>query len=303
MRIELSTWPAVEDYFQRGNDLVVMAIGSTEEHGRHNPLGTDTLAPNLLLDKIEAALGKDVLIAPTIPFGNADDLLGFPGTLSIGYDLLRSLVRTLSMQLFDYGARRRRRKVFITSSPVAVSRLPVGSSARMILGLLSMARAMAMLLFRTEEGIFRMHVIANSDSAADQATKLAVRDAILDYERGMGNVGSAEEVKARLMDDGRGICTAIDNVLHERGMDYSAELHIGTYDFPDREYGGKLYPAGRYQALRVILGEGKGKNWWCVMFPPLCILEDENGKIEDEAKFDSLIMKLIREAKKNERAE
>ena len=106
MRIELSTWPAVEDYFQRGNDLVVMAIGSTEEHGRHNPLGTDTLAPNLLLDKIEAALGKDVLIAPTIPFGNADDLLGFPGTLSIGYDLLRSLVRTLSMQLYDYGARR-----------------------------------------------------------------------------------------------------------------------------------------------------------------------------------------------------
>ena len=55
MRIELSTWPAVEDYFQRGNDLVVLAIGSTEEHGRHNPLGTDTLAPNLLLDKIEAA--------------------------------------------------------------------------------------------------------------------------------------------------------------------------------------------------------------------------------------------------------
>ena len=106
MRIELSTWPAVEDYFQRGNDLVVMAIGSTEEHGRHNPLGTDTLAPNLLLDKIDAALGKDVLIAPTIPFGNADDLLGFPGTLSIGYDLLRSLVRTLSMQLYDYGARR-----------------------------------------------------------------------------------------------------------------------------------------------------------------------------------------------------
>ena len=128
----------------------------------------------------------------------------------------------------------------------------------------------AVLLFRPEEGIFRMHVIANSDSAADQATKLAVRDAILDYERGMGNVGSAEEVKARLMDDGRGICTAIDNVLHERGMDYSAELHIGTYDFPDREYGGKLYPAGRYQALRVILGEGKGKNWWCVVFPPLC---------------------------------
>ena len=147
----------------------------------------------------------------------------------------------------------------------------------------------AVLLFRPEEGIFRMHVIANSDSAADQATKLAVRDAILDYERGMGNVGSAEEVKARLMDDGRGICTAIDKVLRERGMDYSAELHIGTYDFPDREYGGKLYPAGRYQALRVILGEGKGKNWWCVMYPPLCIPAAESMRSDAdqaEAYFD-----------------
>ena len=163
--------------------------------------------------------------------------------------------------------------------------------------------SLAALLLEPEEGIFRMHVIANSDSAADQAAKLAVRDAILDYERGMGDTDSAGEVKARLMEDGKGLCAAIDKVLHERGMDYSAELQIGTYDFPDREYGGRLYPAGKYQALRVILGEGKGKNWWCVMFPPLCILEDENGKIEEEAKFDSLIMKLIREAKKNERAE
>ena len=162
--------------------------------------------------------------------------------------------------------------------------------------------SLAALLLKPEGEVFRMHVIANSDSAADQAAKLAVRDAILEYERGMGDAGSAEEVKAGLMGDGKGLCAAIDKVLHERGMDYSAELHIGTYDFPDREYGGKLYPAGKYQALRVILGEGKGKNWWCVMFPPLCILEGENGKIEGEVKFDSLIMKLIREAKNNERA-
>lgn len=106
MRIELSTWPAVARYFGGGNDLVVMAVGSTEEHGRHNPLGTDTLAPNLLLDLIEEAEGDRVLIAPTLPFGNADDLLGYPGTLSIGYDLLRDLVARICDQLYDYGARR-----------------------------------------------------------------------------------------------------------------------------------------------------------------------------------------------------
>ena len=110
MRIELSTWPRVQAYFAGGEDLVVLAVGSTEEHGRHNPLGTDTLAPNLLLDIIERGLAErgdpDVLVAPTIPYGNADDLVGFPGTLSIGYDLLMKLVQRITDQLYDYGARR-----------------------------------------------------------------------------------------------------------------------------------------------------------------------------------------------------
>ncbi len=150
-------------------------------------------------------------------------------------------------------------------------------------------------------GIFRMHVIANSDSPVDQAAKLAVRDAILSYERDMWQVTSARETKARLMADGAGLSETIENTLEEWGMDYGAELHIGCYDFPDREYGGVVYPAGEYQALRVILGEGKGKNWWCVMFPPLCIVEQPDGEIEDGAKFDSLILKLIREAKKGEK--
>ena len=105
MRIETSTWPAVKKYFDEGNDLVILAIGSTEEHGRHNPLGVDTIAPNFLLDLIEKA-DPDVLIAPTIPYGACDDLLGYPGTLSIGYKLLYEVVKRLCDQLYDYGARR-----------------------------------------------------------------------------------------------------------------------------------------------------------------------------------------------------
>ena len=105
MRIETSTWPAVKKYFDEGNDLVILAIGSTEEHGRHNPLGVDTIAPNFLLDLIEKA-DPNVLIAPTIPYGACDDLLGYPGTLSIGYKLLYEVVKRLCDQLYDYGARR-----------------------------------------------------------------------------------------------------------------------------------------------------------------------------------------------------
>ena len=156
------------------------------------------------------------------------------------------------------------------------------------------------IMFAFRPGVFRLHVIANSDSPEDQAAKLAVRDAILNYERDMWNVSSAARTKAMLMADAKGLCEVIDTALEEQGMDYSAELHMGRYDFPDRDYGGVTYPAGEYAALRVVLGEGEGKNWWCVMFPPLCILEGANGEIEKEAKFDSLILKLIREAKKGE---
>ena len=105
MRIETSTWPAVKRYFDDGNDLVILAVGSTEEHGRHNPLGVDTIAPNFLLDLIEKQ-DPNVLIAPTIPYGACDDLLGYHGTLSIGYDLLYAIVKRLTDQLYDYGARR-----------------------------------------------------------------------------------------------------------------------------------------------------------------------------------------------------
>lgn len=105
MRIETSTWPQVKRYFDDGNDIVIMAIGSTEEHGRQNPLGVDTIAPNYLLDQIEKS-APEILIAPTLPYGAADDLLGYPGTLSIGYRLLYEVVSRLCNQLYEYGARK-----------------------------------------------------------------------------------------------------------------------------------------------------------------------------------------------------
>ena len=71
---------------------------------------------------------------------------------------------------------------------------------------------------------------------------------------------------------------------------------LGTYAFPDRTYLGKRYPAGAYPALRVVLGEGAGQNWWCVLFPPLCILELPGGEIE-EGEMQSLLLNLLKEGK------
>ena len=153
------------------------------------------------------------------------------------------------------------------------------------------------------DNIFRLHVIANSDSARDQAIKLKVRDAILEYENeNMEEIQSAGDVKAMLIEQGAGLMDAVETSLSDSGADYGAELRIGTYGFPDREYMGVLYPAGDYQALRVVLGKGIGQNWWCVMFPPLCILELKDGEIEgDEVKMESFIVKLIKEGAKGEK--
>lgn len=141
---------------------------------------------------------------------------------------------------------------------------------------------------------FRLHIIANSDSNRDQNIKLAVRDAILDYERTLFETlpnppETAEETRKLLMENGSEVLGVVKSTLKKYGADYSATLHVGEYAFPDRTYGDILYPAGDYQAFRIVLGNGGGKNWWCVMFPPLCILEGVSGQSDSNAENNSTV--------------
>ena len=99
-----STWTQVRDYFQR-HDLVIMGVGSTECHGRHNPLGTDTMAPDRILELLEQRDGT-YLVAPALPYGATDDLVGYPGTVSIGVQGLYDVLSSITRQLCAYGARR-----------------------------------------------------------------------------------------------------------------------------------------------------------------------------------------------------
>lgn len=127
----------------------------------------------------------------------------------------------------------------------------------------------------------RLHVMANSDSETDQAAKLAVRDAVLACVSGrLSRAESAEEAKTALMELGAELEAAARETLAERGLDYGVQLVCGRFDFPDRVYENTLYPAGEYSALRVILGEGRGRNWWCVMFPPLCVIDEAEAPAE-----------------------
>lgn len=143
----------------------------------------------------------------------------------------------------------------------------------------------------------RLHIIANSDSEEDQAVKLKVRDAVLDCVRTEFKASDREEAERELMLLGGRLQETAEKVLSENGMDYGAQLVAGSFYFPDRSYGEGFYPAGEYHALRIVLGEGSGENWWCVMFPPLCLIGNGEPEFNDDGtlKFKSLIRDFIRE--------
>jgi len=128
----------------------------------------------------------------------------------------------------------------------------------------------------SDAGIFRqtmrLHVVANSDSDADQELKLLVRDRITaELEKmfcGLTDISAAEDVVIENFDF---ILAAVHQVLAEAGAEYSATLEVDSIFFPTMVYEDVAFPAGRYRAVVVHLGEAVGENWWCVLFPPLCL--------------------------------
>lgn len=119
--------------------------------------------------------------------------------------------------------------------------------------------------------VVRLHVLANSDSEADQALKLAVRDAVLvETEDLLDGVGNREEAIAVLQAQLPFLQGTAEQVLAEQGSAYPVEVRLEDAEFPTKAYDGFSLPAGEYLALRVLIGEAAGQNWWCVVFPPLC---------------------------------
>jgi len=137
------------------------------------------------------------------------------------------------------------------------------------------------------ESILRLHVVANSDSDEDQALKRQIRDDILVYmKENMNKDSTLEESKSFIKENIPGIEEIAMNEINQRGMSYGAKAFLGDYDFPTKVYGDIALPSGSYQALKVVLGNGSGANWWCVLFPPLCFVDATHGTIPDSVKND-----------------
>lgn len=147
---------------------------------------------------------------------------------------------------------------------------------------------------RVRSDVLRMHVIANSDCSADQQLKLMVRDAVL--ERGAqlfdGTV-TADEARRKIEPYKAELEAAAREVIERAGYDYPVSVNVVNEYFATRCYGSLTMPAGRYTAVKVVIGEGAGRNWWCVMFPPLCLpaAQDRGGNLD--AFFDDGELKVV----------
>lgn len=135
------------------------------------------------------------------------------------------------------------------------------------------------------EKILRLHVIANSDSDADQAVKLKVKDAVVTYLKNcMGNDISLSDAKNIILENEDKIIDLCKKVLSENNFNYDVSMEITNCYFPIKTYGDISLPEGNYNALRITLGSASGKNWWCILYPPLCFVDVSYGIVPDDSK-------------------
>ncbi len=136
------------------------------------------------------------------------------------------------------------------------------------------------------ESVVRLHILAESNSESDQSVKLKVRDALLEKNTDLlsdkFNCEKAEEYFEKNKDE---LEKTANKVLEENGKTYKAKITLGKEFYTTRVYEELTFPAGIYTSLKVVLGEGKGENWWCVMFPPLCV-PAVSGEIENDENIN-----------------
>ena len=127
--------------------------------------------------------------------------------------------------------------------------------------------------------LIRLHVLANSDSEEDQALKLKVRDAVLAYtEDIVSGCKDVTQAKAAIENSKNEIQKVCEKTVEDEGYDYPVSIQLGMEKYPEKSYGSVTLPSGDYYSVRVMIGEAEGHNWWCVLFPPLCVGAAKDGR-------------------------
>jgi len=145
------------------------------------------------------------------------------------------------------------------------------------------------------DGILRFHIRANSDSDKDQELKMAVKEDVIRFLRPyLKECENAEICKEVIRENLQNIYKVAKDTIVEQGYEYPVSVYLTKEQFPAKIYGDLTFPAGEYQALRIDIGEAKGQNWWCVMFPPLCFIDSSTAIVTEEGK-DELKRALTKE--------
>lgn len=153
----------------------------------------------------------------------------------------------------------------------------------------------SMFCYQQEQGVpvtpnradyVRLHILANSDNVEDQQLKLKVRDAVIAYLTPyVKDVNDAAQAKDIIASRQQEIIQVAKNTLNQNGSDYPVTVQMGNFEFPVRSYGNLVLPAGEYQAVRILIGQGTGQNWWCVLFPPLCFIDGAAAPVAPVTAF------------------
>lgn len=144
--------------------------------------------------------------------------------------------------------------------------------------------------------IIRFHVRANSDSEEDQRLKLIVRDEVIDYlENKLSVAATLDDAKNILYYCKDEIEQIAENTIFQEGYKYSVRVYFEKTYFPMKTYGDMVFPAGKYEAFRIDIGDSEGRNWWCVLFPPLCFVDSTYAIVPDSTK-EQFASRLSKEA-------
>lgn len=131
----------------------------------------------------------------------------------------------------------------------------------------------------------RFHVLANSDSKEDQQLKMKVKQNVVNYiYQNTSDFDSVEETKRFITKNDNMIKNIAINTIQEQGYNYSIDTYLGMQNFPEKTYGDIVFPKGNYTSYTITIGNGKGHNWWCVLYPPLCFVDASTGIVPDSSK-------------------
>ena len=135
-----------------------------------------------------------------------------------------------------------------------------------------------------EENLFRLHIIANSDSEEDQNLKLFIRDNVINYLKNY-QFSNKTELITFLKTHENELHQVIQTAINQKGYNYNFTIEIGNSFFPQKKYENIILPSGYYDGLKIKIGKAEGKNWWCVLFPPMCLINESTCELREESEL------------------